>query len=97
MLDRIPPVGINADGLLYVGVNPRPGELVDRGISDSRGYVHDAYHTVYMVDGATADRDAIVRPRSALDTRYRDYGWERPSAERVLPGGRLEPGVSEQW
>lgn len=86
MLDRILQVGINADGLFYNGVNPRTGEVVDRGISDSWGYVYDAYYTVFMVDGTTAYREAIVRPLAALDVRYRGYGWEGASAARPRGG-----------
>lgn len=86
MLDRVLEVGVNADGLFYNDVNPRTGAIVDRGISDSWGYVYDAYYTVYLVDGTTAYRDAILRPLAALNEKYRGFGWEGASATKPKGG-----------
>jgi hypothetical protein len=86
MLERILQVGVNPDGLFYNGINPQTGAVVDRGISDSWGYVYDAYYTVFLVDGTTAYREAIVRPLAALNERYRGYGWEGASAARPRGG-----------
>jgi len=87
MLDRILAVGVNADGLFYNGVNPQTGEPVDRGISDSWGYVYDAYYTVFMVDGTAAYRDAIVKPLAALNAKYRNYNWEPRTDLKQFPRG----------
>ena len=76
MLDRILQVGRNADGLFYNDVNPRTGVIVDRGISDSWGYVYDAFYTVFLVDGTTAYCEAIVKPLASLAGNYRGYNWE---------------------
>lgn len=82
MLDRILAVARNADGLLYNDVNPRTGAVIDPKISDSWGYVFDAYYTVFLVDGTTAYRDALIAPLAALDKNYRGYNWE-PRPDRV--------------
>jgi hypothetical protein len=87
MLDRILAVGLNPDGLFYNGVNPQTGEIVDRGISDSWGYIYDAYYTVFLVDGTAAYREAIVRPLAALAERYRGYRWEPRSDTKAFPYG----------
>lgn len=86
MLDRILAVGVNADGLFYNEIDPRTGEVVDRKLSDSWGYVYDAYYTVFLIDGTAAYRDAIVKPLAALDARYRGHGWEGASAARPQGG-----------
>ncbi len=87
MLRRILEVGVNRDGLFYNGVNPQTGALVDRGVSDSWGYVYDAFYTVFMVDGTEVYREAIVRPLAALDANYRDYGWEPRADRQAFPHG----------
>lgn len=86
MLDRILEVGVNADGLFYNDVNPRTGAIVDRGVSDSWGYVYDAYYTVFLVDGTTSYRDAILRPLAALNEKYRGFGWEGATAAKPKGG-----------
>jgi hypothetical protein len=86
MLDRILAVGTNADGLFYNGVDPRTGAIVDRGISDSWGYVYDAFYTISLVDGTTAYRDALFRPLTALNEKYRGFGWEGASAAKPKGG-----------
>ena len=87
MLDRILAVGVNADGLFYNDVNPRTGAVVDAKISDSWGYVYDAYYTVFLVDGTTAYRDAIVKPLAALNEKYRGYNWEPRGNTKAFPRG----------
>lgn len=86
MLDRILEVAVNADGFFYNDVNPRTGEVLHRGLSDSWGYVYDAFYTVYLADGVAAYREAVVRPLAALDARYRGYGWEGATAARPKGG-----------
>lgn len=76
MLDRILAVGRNADGLFYNDINPQTGEILDARVSDSWGYVLNAFYTVFLVDGTTAYRDAARRPLGALHARYRHYNWE---------------------
>lgn len=76
MLDRILAVGRNADGLFYNDINPQTGTIIDARLSDSWGYVLDAYYTVFLVDGTEAYREAARRPLGALFARYRHYNWE---------------------
>jgi hypothetical protein len=76
MLDRILSVGRNADGLLYNSVDPQTGKVLDAAISDSWGYVFDAYYAVWMIDGTEAYREAAFRPLAALWDRYRGFAWE---------------------
>ena len=87
MLNRTLEVGINADGMFYNGVNPQTGAITDRGISDSWGYVYDAYYAVYLVDGTEAYREAIVHPLATLDKKYRRYSWEPRSDLKAFPLG----------
>jgi hypothetical protein len=87
MLDRILAVGRNDDGLLYNSVDPRTGRIIDAALSDSWGYVFDAYYAVWMVDGADAYREAAFRPLGALSEKYRGYGWEPSSNAPGNPRG----------
>jgi hypothetical protein len=76
MLDRILAVGRNADGLLFNSVDPKSGKVLDPAVSDSWGYVFDAYYAVWMVDGTAAYRDAAFRPLGSLWDKYRGFAWE---------------------
>jgi hypothetical protein len=86
MLDRVLAVGRNDDGLLYNAVNPQTGAITDRKISDSWGYVFDAYYTVFLIDGTAAYREAALKPLAALDDRYRHFNWE-PRNDPTMPNG----------
>jgi hypothetical protein len=87
MLDRILAVGRNADGLFYNSVNPQTGAVVDARISDGFGYVLDAFHTVYLVDGTEPYLEATFEPLAALPERYRGFAWEpSPNAPAGRPG-----------
>ena len=86
LLDRILEVGRNEDGLLFNEVNPQTGEITDRRISDSWGYVFDGYYTVFLIDGTQAYREAALKPLGALEARYRRFNWE-PRADPALPNG----------
>ena len=86
MLDRILALGRNADGLFYNEINPQTGELTDRRISDSWGYVFDGYYTVFLVDGTEAYREAALQPLAALDANYRRFNWE-PREDPTMPNG----------
>lgn len=85
LLDRVLAVGRNADGLFYNSINPQTGAVVDARVSDSFGYVLDAYYTVYLVDGTEAYRDAAFRPLTVLGEKYHLFAWE-PSGN--APAGR---------
>ena len=87
MLDRILAAGRNADGLLYNSVDPQTGRILDAAVSDSWGYVFDAYYAVWMVDGTAAYREAAFRPLGALWDKYRGYAWEPSSNAPGNPKG----------
>jgi len=80
MLDRILEVGRNADGLFYVSVNPKTGEILENKVRDNWGYNYNGYYTVYLLDGTEAYRDALLLAFSNLH-KYRDYNWESGSAD----------------
>lgn len=93
MLDRILAVGRNTDGLFYNAINPQTGAVIDARLSDSWGYVLNAYYTVFLVDGTAAYREAARRPLGVLDARYRHYNWEpnynwKPTAENPDAGNQ---------
>jgi hypothetical protein len=76
LLDRVLAVGRNADGMLYNSVDPQTGRIVDARVSDSWGYVFDAYYAVWMVDGTEGYREAAFRPLAVLWDKYRGFAWE---------------------
>jgi hypothetical protein len=80
MLDRILEVGTNEDGLFYNVVNPKSGEIINGGIADTWGYTYNGYYTVYMIDGVTRYREAVIHALENLD-HYKDFDWERGSAD----------------
>jgi hypothetical protein len=90
MLNRILSVGRNADGLFYNEIDPRTGEVVNAGLSDSWGYVLDGFYTVYLVDDIPAYREAAVLPLTALAAKYRDYNWEPRSDTATFPLGSMD-------
>lgn len=60
VLDFILKHGVNEDGMMYVTVNTRSGEAVQKGISDGWGYVYDAFLTVAEIDDVQRYRDAVT-------------------------------------
>lgn len=86
MLDRILAVGRNEDGLLFNQVNPQTGEVTEKAISDSWGYVFDGFYTVFLIDGTAAYREAALKPLGALEQRYRQFNWE-PRSDPAMPRG----------
>jgi hypothetical protein len=90
MLDRILAVGRNADGLLYNEVNPQTGQVIDSRVSDSWGYVFDAFYTIFLIDGTTAYRDAALKPLGALEARYRGFPWEPSGNAPNNPKGSMD-------
>jgi hypothetical protein len=90
MLDRILAVGRNEDGLLFNEVNPQTGKITDTRVSDSWGYVFDAFYTVFLVDGTVAYRDAALKPLSVLDAKYRGFPWEPSGNAPKNPKGSMD-------
>ena len=90
MLDRILAVGRNADGLLFNEVNPQTGQVTDSRVSDSWGYVFDAFYTVYLVDGVEAYRDAAFKPLGVLEGKYRGFPWEPSGNAPNNPKGSMD-------
>jgi hypothetical protein len=80
MLDRILKVGRNEDGLFYVSVNPKTGEILEEQVRDNWGYNYNGYYTVYLIDGIERYREALLLAFSKLGN-YRDYDWESGSAD----------------
>jgi hypothetical protein len=87
LLDRVLAVGRNADGMLYNAVDPQTGKIVDQRLSDSWGYVFDAYYAVWMVDGTEAYREAAFKPLGHLWEKYRGFPWEPSSVAPDNPKG----------
>jgi hypothetical protein len=80
MLDRILEIGTNEDGMFYNVVNPKTGEIINGGIADTWGYTYNGYYTVYLIDGVTRYREAVIHALENLH-HYRDFDWERGSAD----------------
>ena len=80
MLDRILEVGRNQDGLFYVSVNPKTGEILEDKVRDNWGYNYNGYYTVYLLDGVAPYRDALLQAFSHLG-KYTNYNWEGGSAD----------------
>jgi len=74
-LDRILEIGRNEDGLLYNEVDGATGEILDRGIADTWGYVLAGYYALYLSDAVERYRDAVQKALGALP-KYLDYSWE---------------------
>lgn len=81
ILDSVLAKGRNEDGLFYNEVNPVTGEIIDKGVADTWGYTMNALYTVYMLDGKTAYREAVLKALNALDSRYRNFDWEKGSSD----------------
>lgn len=75
LLDQVLRQGRNADGLFYNGINPLTGEVVDKNIADTWGYLLDGYYSVYLIDKKPAYREAVLKVLGNLH-RYKSYAWE---------------------
>ena len=73
-------MGRNEDGLFYVSVNRKTGEILENRVRDNWGYNYNGYYTVYLLDGEEPYRDALLLAFSNLH-KYRDYDWESGSAD----------------
>ena len=80
ILDRVLEKGTNPDGLLWNAINPRTGEVLDKGLADTWGYVYNAFLTVAAVDNEPRYREAAARALGAI-AKYEGYDWENGSAD----------------
>jgi hypothetical protein len=80
VLDRILETGANPDGLFFNSINPRTGEVLNRGLADTWGYVYNAYLTIASIDNEPRYREAAARALSNIH-KYKDYDWESGSAD----------------
>ena len=81
MLDRVLEVGRNEDGLFYNAVNPQTAAITVEGIADNFGYIFNGFYSVYQIDSVEAYRAATIKGLSALHANYRNFDWERGSAD----------------
>ncbi len=75
ILDRILEVGVNQDGMMHNGVNPRTGAVAGEGLSDGWGYVYNAFLTVAMIDGTERYEKSVAHALANIH-KYRNYAWE---------------------
>ena len=80
MLDEVLAKARNEDGLFYNSINPVSGEIVDKGIADTWGYILDAIYTVYLVDGTEEYREAAIKALQSI-CKYKNYAWEGSSSD----------------
>ncbi|SHG03407.1 hypothetical protein SAMN05443144_11762 [Fodinibius roseus] len=80
MLDRILEVGRNDDGLFYNVINPQTGEVLNDGLTDTFGYILNAYYTIYQLDNVESYHNATLAGLNAI-SGYGDYDWENGSAD----------------
>jgi hypothetical protein len=76
MLDRVLEVGRNEEGLFYNEINPKTGEVISKGLSDTFGYTFNAYYFVSKIDSTRAYWDAVIVALNSLNGKYRNYNWE---------------------
>ncbi len=81
MLDRILECGRNEDGLFYNAINPQTGAITINGIADNFGYTLNGFYSVYQIDSVEAYRTATLKGLEALNDNYRNFNWERGSAD----------------
>jgi hypothetical protein len=80
MLDRILEVGRNEHGMFYDSINPTSGDH-SKGLADTWGYTYNGFYTVWLVDKTEAYREAVRKVLGNLRDHYRNYPWERASAD----------------
>lgn len=81
MLDRILEVGRNNDGLFYDEVDPRSGNVLISSLADNFGYTLNAYWYIAKIDKEPAYRNAVIKALNALNAHYRNFDWEKGSAD----------------
>jgi hypothetical protein len=80
LLDRVLEKGTNPDGLFYNAIDPRTGDVLDKGLADTWGYVYNAYLTIAAIDNEPLYREAAARALAAIP-KYDGYDWEGGSAD----------------
>lgn len=80
ILDRVLEKGTNPDGLLYNAIDPRTGQVLDKGLADTWGYVYNAFLTIAAIDGEPRYHDAAARALANI-SQYEGYDWENGSAD----------------
>ena len=75
MLDRILDVGRNEHGLVYNVIDPVAGKPLNKGLADTWGYDLNGYYTVWLLDGTTTYREAVLKALRNLG-HYRNFAWE---------------------
>ena len=81
MLDDILEHGRNEHGLFYNIVNPQTGEIINPGVADNFGYTLNGFYSVYLIDSVLEYREAVELALSNLYAHYRNFDWERGSAD----------------
>jgi hypothetical protein len=81
MFDRILAAGLDQNGMMFNVVNPKTGKVINNKLTDNWGYNYDGVYTVWLVDGTTAYRDAVVKVLSNLKSHYTGQIWEGGSAD----------------
>jgi len=71
VLDAILKAGINDDGMMVAIINPKEGTRKDDRMSDTWGYVYDAFATVTAIDDVPRYRDAI---KHVLENVHKYHG-----------------------
>lgn len=79
LLDDIAEHGRNDDGLLYDWMGTPAGDPGEHAVqlSDNWGYVLNAFHTAYLVDGTRRHEDVVLEALEGVQ-RLEDYDWEPP-------------------
>lgn len=81
LYDRILQVAVNEHGMMFRTVNPQTGAVLDKSLTDNWGYNYDGFHTMWLVDGTPAYRDAVLKILSNLKAHYTGQVWERGSSD----------------
>lgn len=92
LLDRVLEIGRNEDNLFYNAINPKTGEIPDKKIADTWGYVFNAYYSVWLVDRKEEYRQAVLDGFTKLNENYRNYAWEGTSHDGYADA--LESGIN---
>ncbi len=80
IFDTVLELGRNQHGLLYTTIQPQ-ARTHAAGLCDTWGYNYDGFYTLYLVDGKTEYRDAVVKTLSNLKGNYVGAVWEEKSAD----------------
>ena len=79
-LDRILEVARNEHGMFYNEINPASGEVLNKGLADTWGYVYDGFYAFHLLEGEERYRDEVRRVLKNLP-HYRSYPWEGNGAD----------------